>query len=175
MAEGATGLISFGLAGGLDPSMPPGAVLVPEAVLVDGTRRPTDPALSHWLGGTTPHCLFGAGAVVADAAEKRRVWQATGAAAVDLESGAVARSGLPFTALRVVCDPAQRSLPSAVLAALNPRGAIRLWSVLAALAAHPGQLAALLHLASDAARARRALDDRVSRIAPWREPGAARR
>jgi adenosylhomocysteine nucleosidase len=85
----------------------------------------------------------------------------TGASAVDLESGAVARVAarhrLPFAVLRAVCDPAQRSLPPAALAALNSEGAIRTLSVLGSIVARPWQIPALLRLALDAALARHAL------------------
>src|SRR4029078_5214253 len=34
IAEGAEAILSFGLAGGLDPRIPPGALLIPEGVLL---------------------------------------------------------------------------------------------------------------------------------------------
>ena len=93
----------------------------------------------------------------------------TSAAAVDLESGAVARiaatHGMPFAVLRAICDPAERALPPAALAALDARGVIGSWRVIASLAAQPGQLPALLALAADAAAARRSLVERVRQIA----------
>lgn len=159
--DGATALISFGLAGGLDPALRQGAILVPRAIVVDGRTIPTDPALSTALGGPTPHTILGGDAIAADAETKRRLHNQTGADAIDLESGAVARladvHGLPCAAIRVICDPAERSLPPAALVALNAAGMIGLGRVLASLAARPGQLRALLALAADAARARRAL------------------
>jgi adenosylhomocysteine nucleosidase len=159
--EDAGALISFGLAGGLDPALRPGALVVPTAVIARDERYPTDPNLSRMLGGATPHLMLGADAIVADVAAKRRLRQQTGAAAVDLESGAVARvaatRGIPFAVLRAICDPAERALPPAALVALDADGVIGAWRVIASIAAHPAQLAALLALAADAAAARRAL------------------
>ena len=44
-AEGATGLVSFGLAGGLAPELRPGDLVLPETVQApDGRSLPTDPA-----------------------------------------------------------------------------------------------------------------------------------
>src|SRR4051812_43391485 len=110
--EGADALISLGLAGGLEPALRPGALIVPSAVIADDKRYPADPTLMQWLGGSTSHLILGADAVVASAAEKRRLRERTSAAAVDLESGAVARAaamhGLPFAVLRAICDPAER-------------------------------------------------------------------
>ena len=49
--EGSDALVSFGLAGGLDPALRPGALIVPCAVIVDDVRYPADPGLSRMLGG----------------------------------------------------------------------------------------------------------------------------
>ena len=169
MDEGASALISFGLAGGLDPALRPGTLIVPATVIAGDERFATDPDLSRMLGGATDDIVFGAGAVVASVAEKRRLHQRTGAAAADLESGAVARvaaaRGVPFAVLRAICDPAERALPPAALAALDARGAIGVWRVAASLVARPGQLPALLALAADAVAARRSLVARVRQIA----------
>lgn len=168
VAAGATALVSFGLAGGLDPALAPGAVLVPDSIQICNERRLTDLELCHRLGGPTPHTLLGGERIAATAADKRQLFAATGAAAVDLESGAVARiaagHGLGFAALRAVCDPAWRSLPPAALLALDHQGAIGLGRVLRSLALRPAQLPALLALARDAAAARRALQRRVATI-----------
>ncbi len=160
-AHGVSGLISFGLAGGLDPALAPGALIVPRAVVLGGERWDADPALVAQLGGSTGHVLVGGGGVLATAAEKAALRRATGADAVDLESAAAARAGLPFAALRAICDPAERDLPHAALVALDTRGRIGALHVLAAVLARPAELPALLRLAGDAARARRALLARV--------------
>jgi len=162
---GVSALVSLGLAGGLDPSLRPGDIVVCETVISRGARYRTDAALSRRLGGSTPHALLGGDAMVASVGEKQRLWRETGAAAVDLESGAVARlateRGVPFAVLRAICDPAERALPHAAGVALDARGAVGVWRVLASLIARPGQLPALLRLAGDAAAARRALLGRV--------------
>jgi adenosylhomocysteine nucleosidase len=166
--EGVRALISFGLAGGLDPALRPGALIVASAVIARDERYPTDRNLLLMLGGGMPHLMLGADAIVADVEEKRRLRQRTGAAAVDLESGAVARAaamhGIPFAVLRAICDPAESELPPAALVGLDTRGGIRAWRVLGSIAAHPTQLAALLALAADAATAKRSLGARVKSL-----------
>jgi adenosylhomocysteine nucleosidase len=168
IAQGVSGLVSFGLAGGLDPTLAPGAVLVPRAVVLGGERWDADPALSDRLGGGTGHLLAGGGGVLATVEAKASMRQATEADAVDLESAAVAhaaaRAGVPFAALRAVCDPAERDLPRAALVALDAQGRIGGLRVLAAALARPGELPVLVRLAGDAARARRALRGRVRAI-----------
>jgi adenosylhomocysteine nucleosidase len=161
-------LVSFGLCGGLDPALRPGTLLVPRQVRDGAECYATDAALAARLGGWSGGDVLTGRAVVAAASEKARLFAATGAAAVDLESGAVARvarwHGLPFAVLRAVCDPAERDLPSAALAALDQAGAIGLRRVLASIVRSPGQLPALLRLARDAAAARRALIGRVRQV-----------
>lgn len=169
VAQGAIALVSFGLAGGLDPALRPGRLIVPVAVHTGGRDILAAPPLCRRLGGATAHRLLGADAVATTSVEKHRLWQSTGAAAIDLESGAVAavahQHRLPFAVLRAICDPAESDLPPAALAALDSQGAIGLARVVGSLLTHPRQLPALVALAADAARARRALVVRVAALA----------
>jgi len=170
VARGATALLSFGLAGGLDPALKPGDIVVPLAVVEHGVTYRTDPALSDTIGGWFGGLLVATDSVVVTAAEKSALWRSGMACAVDLESGAVARvaarNGIPFAVLRAICDPAKRDLPPAALAALDQRGAIGIWRVAGSIIRRPGQIPALIRLGRDAAAARDALVRRVGRIAP---------
>ena len=163
IGQGATALVSFGLAGGLDPSVRPGTLVIPRDVLSDGETLQADPALAARFGGLTGHTILAGSAIVDTAAAKRALRSATGAHAVDLESGAVAQAArahnLPFAVVRAICDPAERDLPPAALLALHPDGAIGLLRVMRSVLTRPAQISGLLVLASDAARARRALID----------------
>lgn len=166
LATGATAVVSFGLAGGLDPSLRAGEIVVPRAVRCGTEELSTDPLLNEWLGGATQHLLLGAAGVVGDIAAKRRLWQKTGAAVIDVESGPVARAtaarGVPFAALRAVCDPAGQSLPAAALVALSATGVVGLTRVLSSIAASPRQLASLVSLSVGASAARRSLARRLA-------------
>ncbi len=167
IGQGVRSLVSFGLAGGLDPTLSPGAIVVPDVILSGDGHWPADPRLAAGLGRVAG-ALFSGGDVVARAAEKRALHARTGAAAVDLESAAVAeaaaRHAIPFAALRAICDPASRSLPLAALAALDSEGRIGMRRVMTAALSRPGEFPSLLALATDAARARRALRTRVEAI-----------
>ena len=170
---GVTALISFGLAGGLDPALRPGAVIVPWAVLSDGVMSQADAALGGPFGGLTAHTILGGRAIAEDAPAKRRLYAATQAHAIDLESGAVAATakahGLPFIVIRAICDPAERDLPPAALIALGPRGAIGAWRVLRSVVGNPRQIVGLLALARDARLARRALLGLADRVGATRQ------
>ncbi len=161
-------LISFGLAGGLHPSLRPGAIVIPDVVLSRDGHWPTHPSLAARLG-TVNGALYSGGAVLATAEDKEALYLRTGALAVDLESEAVAetaaRHALPFAVLRAVCDPATRSLPRAALVALDPEGKISGKAMVRELVQRPQDMLALMVLGSDATRARRALVRRVRQIA----------
>ena len=168
VARGARGLISFGLAGGLSAELTAGAVIVAEGVVdLDGTRRPADAALSARFGPARGW-LLAASDIIATRAEKRLAWERWGAAAVDLESGAVAvaaaRHDLPFAALRAVCDPADRDLPPAAVTALDAAGRILPLALLRSLIRVPGPLPALVALGREANKARQALLAQVAAI-----------
>ena len=166
--RGASALVSFGLAGGIDPILGPGAILVPQAVRLDGQIVACDPVLGARLGGLTDHVLLAGDELLDTADNKRRVWHDLHVHAIDLETGAVARAalahGLPFAVLRAVCDPANCSLPPAARAALDIDGAIGMWRVLHSVLTNPRQIPDLLALARDAATARRALVRRVDEL-----------
>jgi adenosylhomocysteine nucleosidase len=165
---GATGIVSFGLAGGLDPGLAAGALIVANAVACDDCLWPTDPALNTRLGGATGHLCLGLNRVVVSSDEKHRLKHETGASLVDMESGAVAavaaEAGVPFAVLRAICDPAGRTLPPAALVALDAAGRLGAARIAMSILARPVQLAALFGLARDAMVARRALRVRAVRI-----------
>ncbi|HQT64582.1 MAG: hypothetical protein B7Z75_05590 [Acidocella sp. 20-57-95] len=161
IARGATALVSFGLAGGLNQNFSPGTLLIPARVS-DGTDNfDCDAELLAWLGGANIEALYAGTAIAVTAAQKAQLFNATQADAIDLESGAVARiareAGRPFAVLRAVADPASRTLPPAALIALNQGGEIQLAAIFASVLRQPTQIPALLALASDAAKARKNL------------------
>ena len=83
--------------------------------------------------------------------EKADLFESSGAAAVDMESHAVAavarKYSLPFLPVRAVADPATRSVPEFALTALSPGGRIRPGAVIARLLARPWEIRELLGLA----------------------------
>jgi hopanoid-associated phosphorylase len=165
IARGATGLISFGVAGGLAPHLAPGTCIVASAVVADNLRLLTDYAWSQRLLDTMPGAVHGilAGAPrpVRTPAEKRALSRGTGALAVDTESHVVAQTaaafGLPMAAIRVIADPAHRGLPDAAMVAIRPNGTTDVMAVLRSLVRRPSQMSALVRTALDARAARATL------------------
>jgi hopanoid-associated phosphorylase len=159
------GIISFGTAGGLDRALPPGACVVASEIVTADQRLAVDPRWMSALFACLPQAiqgpLAGVNQPLTDADGKARLWRSSGAHAVDMESHRAAliaqRHGLPFAACRVVVDPAHRSLPSSATVGLRDDGSTAIVPILRALAAHPGQLSALLQLARDAGAAKRTL------------------
>lgn len=164
LERGATALVSFGLAGGLVDGLAAGALLVPDAVVTEaGERFVADPIWRRLSLGVFGSGLSQSGSdilvtttiPVTTTAAKRALAERTGAAAVDMESAAVARvaakAGVPFLVVRAVADPVARGLPAAALAAVGPGGRVRPLAALAALAKAPHQIGTLLLLSLDSA------------------------
>jgi adenosylhomocysteine nucleosidase len=157
-------LLSFGIAGGLAPGLPPGTLISASAVGDDAGTVAIPSAISERIAGRTGArigLVYGGPAILATAAEKERIYRATGALAVDMESHNVARAaqraGVPFAVLRAVADPAGRALPPAALLPLTSDGRPDLRLVLGAVARRPGQIPALCRTALDARAALKAL------------------
>lgn len=163
------GVISFGVAGGLDPSLKSGDVVVATEVVDGVSRWRSGFALSEelidgsGLGGqkVVRASLAGVEQVVLEQAGKALLHAATGASAVDMESHIAAAyataAGLPFAALRVISDPATRALPAIARGAIKPNGNIDLKKVLRGLARNPLTLRALVSTGVDFNRALRSL------------------
>ena len=163
------GVISFGVAGGLDPALKSGDVVVATEVLAGDARWLAGLALNEELiasvalgrrrvvrGG-----LAGVEQVIVAQAGKASLRSETGAAAVDMEShiaaAYAAEAGLPFAALRVISDPASRALPALAMSAIKPNGDIDLRKVLRGVARNPLSLRALVSTGIDFNRALRSL------------------
>ena len=163
------GVISFGVAGGLDPSLKSGDVVVATEVLAGDTRWLAALPLNEQViasvalgrrrvvrGG-----LAGVERVIAAKICKAALRSETGAAAVDMESHIAAAyataAGLPFAALRVISDPASRALPALAMSAIKSNGDIDLRKVLRGVARNPMTLRALVSTGIDFNRALRSL------------------
>lgn len=161
---GATALSSFGMAGGLDPTLICGTVLLPEEVVMgddSGSGDTVLPTSREWrqrLRAALPDsCIVCTGRLLTSARPigqpraKADAWRHAGAAAVDMESAAIAQvagqAGVPFIALRVIVDTAADELPVAVLAA-SVGGRLRVGRLIGGLLRAPGEVGALIRLSA---------------------------
>jgi hopanoid-associated phosphorylase len=158
-------MLSFGVAGGLSPELRPGDCIVASSV-IDGERPYATDA--HWSDrlvemapGIRRGDIVGVDAVVQEPSAKRKLGLRTGAVAVDMESHLVARAAreqdLAFAVVRVIIDPAERTVPDAALFALKLRGSAYLTALVSELAARPSELLGLLRIAIDSYAARSSL------------------
>ena len=166
---GAAALVSWGMAGGLDPALIAGRIILPgEVAAIDGAPIPTSrpwreqvsAALSPYHPLTGGKLLTSPRAIVT-AAAKAALFRETGAAAVDMESLSVAEvaraRAAPFLAIRVIVDRAADTLPSAVGQAADANGQLQVGRLIARMLRSPGQLPSLLRLSQRYQAASRSL------------------
>lgn len=134
--QGITALLSWGCAAALAPDLKPGDLVLPGRIIgADGHQLPTDAAwgghLAAQLQPRLPVCqgsLVESRRIVGSAEEKRALFAATGAVALDMESAAAARAaqgfGLPFLAVRSIVDPADIDIPPSIAAAFDENGVL---------------------------------------------------
>jgi hopanoid-associated phosphorylase len=152
------GLISFGVAGGLQGEMRPGMCVVGSAVVTEKAKLSTDGIWSgkllQMIPGAVSGILAGADGPVATPAAKRALHLDSGAIAVDTESHVVAATaaayGLPMAAIRVICDPVDRALPDVALQAVRNDGSVDVFTLLRSIAMRPNKIPDLLKIALDA-------------------------
>jgi adenosylhomocysteine nucleosidase len=100
-------LVSFGLAGGLEPRMRPGTLITGTRVVDPGGRTLWDgPALQ--VEGAEPAVVCASDRVVDDAEARRALAEKSGAAVVDMESGVLASTGRLAGVVRAISDSGAR-------------------------------------------------------------------
>ncbi|NJO55020.1 MAG: purine phosphorylase [Rhodospirillales bacterium] len=184
--EGCDGLVSFGMAGGLDPVLAPGALIVADSVLgADGTALSTDTGWrqrllarirSNHLFSNRDHPEPVTGRVLAAVEPilspriKDYCHKTTQAIAVDMESGEVGRiaqaANRPFLVVRAVADASTRSVPAWVIRTVTADGTTSLPAFLRGLARHPADVRLLYSLARDSRAALRSLSGVALRVGP---------
>lgn len=135
-SDNCRGLVMAGLAGGLDPSLARGAVVLD--------------------GG-----IHTAASIVATPDEKARLFAATRASVVDLETARArdlaSRVGVPFVAIRTVLDTSGEALEPWLLGLVDDEGRVRVAAVTALLLRRPGRLGSLLRVRASSRVALRSL------------------
>ena len=177
IAEGSAALLSFGVAGGLDPTLRPGTVVLADRLV--GPDRSVLGADAEWrdrlLRVGRDRMVMKIGDIAGidrplqDPHDKASLYEATGAVALDMESYFVAQiardADIPFLAVRAIADPASRTVPEAAMRALGPDGRTHPLKALRALLASPAEIWEFALVARDGRAAFAALR-RVALLVP---------
>ena len=164
-------IANWGVAGALDDSLAPGDIVIPDRIrhAPDDPGFVTDPSarkriIAACSGSLAVRegALWSAPEPLASQADKRAVAEHSGAIAVDMEAASIAavaaRAGLPFVAVKAICDPLDRELPRRIMRALDGGSGGPSWRMLSAIAfGGPPVWSAVRSLSQDFSQARRAL------------------
>ncbi len=169
LENGATALLSWGIAGGLSPKLSSGSLILPKTVVasnqflyhVDATWHKS---FCNRLKGqidfyTEP--MVESTRIVRTPAEKAILFRETGAIGVDMESAALAavaqEARVPFLVVRAVADSADTTIPDSTLKAVDECGRFSFSKLIWGLAGHPAELFPLVRIARDYRAAQRTL------------------
>jgi nucleoside phosphorylase len=160
-------LWSLGLAGGLDPALRTGDLVLAERVGTPDHLAPGRPAAAA-VAASLPGIAMHVGAIISVDApactpeEKAALRRSSRALVVDMEAAGVAEAaeaaGVPWLAFKAVLDPADMAVPPALLAAAGPAGNLCPAALLRSLC-RPGSLAAAWTLGRRSRAALRRLAD----------------
>ena len=146
-----------GLAGGLDPALEIGEIVVEGCPDALRTRF-----------GCRHGRMHTAAEIIAVPAEKAALFRSTTALAVEMENARVRRwadqAGLSFIGIRAISDRADQTLEPAILRLVNDRGRPHAAKMAAALVRQPSLAPALVRLGRDSSRAGRALGPAVCEL-----------
>ncbi|MGH8751502.1 MAG: hypothetical protein ACREUV_07330 [Burkholderiales bacterium] len=166
---GASALLSWGVAGGLAPELTAGTLVLPQVIIAaEKNQFAVDPVWRARLHDClAPHVVISGGAiteslsVISDPRQKQKLAQASGAAAVDMESAAIAQvareANVPFAAIRVVVDTAAMSIPRSIIRATDETGVLHAAKFLCSLLARPADIGELMVLSRNFRAARTTL------------------
>ena len=155
---GVAALMTFGLSGGLDPALVAGQLFLPAQLIApNGARLATCRSWRERVAAAVSPVpavhegsLLTSRRALQSLADKAVAFHDTGAAAVDMESAAVAEVAfehkLPFIAVRAIVDSAAEMLPRAVVDA-SRSGSVQIARLIVGLVLAPGEIPALLRLA----------------------------
>ena len=164
VAGNCAGIVSFGMAGGIDPSLKLGSVVIGKR-LTGAFPATCDENWVAALRRLLPRAKVGAvycdGKLLADVRDKEQMAWASAALCADMESHiaaeVAARANVPFAILRCISDVAQLQLPPAVDFAMRADGGVDVGAVIRSIMSEPGQLPALATTVYGFARAYRSL------------------
>lgn len=168
--KGAKRLISFGIAGGLEPGLPIGSMIIGTHVASIDGKWDCETTWVNDLMGKLPeaHCggVWGSEFLVPTAKDKRAVYEKSRCLIVDMESQCAAQiaaeANIPLAVVRVVCDNSDMDVPPMVMDAIAEDGSINVRKALWSLLRHPSQIPGLIHVGRGTGKALKVLGSSVS-------------
>lgn len=165
VAGGATRLMSFGIAGGLEPGLPIGSMII--GTHVESLNGKWSCA-SEWINDLIrklPEAhsggVWGSEFLVPSAQDKRALYEKSRCLIVDMESQCAAEiaaeAHLPLAVVRVVCDSSDMDVPPLVMDAIAEDGSIDTRRAILSLIRHPAQISRLIHVGKGTAKALKVL------------------
>jgi adenosylhomocysteine nucleosidase len=179
--DGATALVSWGVAAGLDRALSPGSLVAPRAIIAaDLSELPVSTDLHRTLcerlgAGFVIHTdpLAESAKVLTTPAQKRALLLRSGAIAADMESAALAavarEAQVPFLAVRAISDAAAVSVPSWLVAAMDGAGRLAPAQLLKQIVLRPLEWAAVSRLALGFRAARATLKHVAAKLGAARQ------
>jgi hopanoid-associated phosphorylase len=170
--KGATRLLSFGVAGALEPGLPLGSLIIGTHVASVDHKWDCDVEWVRDLTNKIPqaHCggVFGSETLIASAREKRIVYERSRCLIVDMESQCAAQiaaeAKIPFIVLRAVCDSSTMEVPPVLMAAVKEDGGIDYLRAAWNIIRHPKQIPHLFKVSHGMNKAVAALKASVSSL-----------
>jgi nucleoside phosphorylase len=146
-ANGATGIISYGLTGGLADGLKIGDWIIADR-LSGAIEIETDAAWRKALEKRLPKArvggFFADGRMIDTVAEKRALGVRHNALAVDMESHVAAKiaqaHNIPFAIVRIISDEVGHLLPHAITVSMRPDGGLHTAAMIKSLATNPRQI-----------------------------------
>jgi len=165
--QGATALLSWGTAGGLEPQLRPGDLVMPKEVITSDNKSYLID--SNWHADIASQIkltihdgkLIHSEKIISSPLDKKNMFADYRVIATDMESAGVAKAaaaaGIPFLVIRVIVDPAEQVLPSALIGALKDDGRVLHRKLIINLMKQPRQILEMLQLARHFAAAQKTM------------------
>lgn len=152
ISQGADLIISFGLAGALDPGLKSGSIIISTQVLTPSYKKIScNPSLGIKIfnlkkskSGVYFRPIVGSNYPITSATEKKKIFKNSKAAAVDMETHIAAqiaqKQRVPFLAIRSICDTANQNLPDFVATIIKNQKKLNILQVLRLIVSRPSEL-----------------------------------
>lgn len=152
-------VIVVGFAGGLDPALSVGSIVVGERIIDEaGASIPLAP---FFLNDAIVGPLLSVRELVESPERKKTLFDQTGARAVDMESAGIAaacqQAGISVSVIRAISDDAMQSLPRIFTSFMKPNGDIAILKAIWLILTRPALWPVLARVGQNAALAAQSL------------------